>query len=149
VDILAVIFQHGYTFLSSIDYGREPDDRLAMAFAKPSAYQDPPRSGSPFGSSLKVDGSASCISQLPKNKKVPFALSFPSGTMLRVIDPPLHSTPAILAAVRGAWPRGVVSEKKVGDASFEFKLKGYKCKYLPFPFVMFGCILRPFYSRYP
>ncbi|KAJ7293279.1 hypothetical protein C8J57DRAFT_1210877 [Mycena rebaudengoi] len=47
-------------------------------------------------------------------------------TMLRVIAPPLHSTPAILQAVRSSWPRGVVSEKKVGDNCFEFKLKGYK-----------------------
>jgi hypothetical protein len=49
--------------------------------------------------------------------------------MLRVIAPPLHSTPAILQAVRGSWPRGVVSEKKVGDNCFEFKLKGYKCMF--------------------
>lgn len=59
--------------------------------------------------------------------RAPFALSFLSATLLRVIAPPLHSTPAILQAVRGSWPRGVVSEKKVGDAAFEFKLKGYKC----------------------
>ncbi|KAJ2918986.1 hypothetical protein MD484_g1380, partial [Candolleomyces efflorescens] len=45
---------------------------------------------------------------------------------MRVISPPLHLTPAILQAVRGSWPRGVVSEKKVGENCFEFKLKGYK-----------------------
>jgi hypothetical protein len=32
-----------------------------------------------------------------------------------------------LQAVRGSWPRGVVSERKIGDASYEFKLKGYRC----------------------
>ncbi|KAJ7630649.1 hypothetical protein FB45DRAFT_1151408 [Roridomyces roridus] len=34
VDIIAVFYQHNYTFLSCIDYGRENDDRLAMAFSK-------------------------------------------------------------------------------------------------------------------
>ncbi|KAJ7462686.1 hypothetical protein B0H11DRAFT_2053825 [Mycena galericulata] len=119
VEILAVIYQHGYTYLSTIDYGRESDDRLAMAFSKPAV-----RSLSPLSASdSPVPTSASLNRQ---GKRIPFALSFTSATMMRVIAPPLHSTPAILQAVRGAWPRGVVSEKKVGDNCFEFKLKGYK-----------------------
>lgn len=123
VDILAVVYQHGYSFLSTIDYGRENDDRLAVAFSKPVSVSSS-RSGSPM-----PPGSPGTITsgQEQALKKVPFALSFTSATLLRVINPPLHSTPAILQAVRGAWPRGVVSEKKIGDASFEFKLKGYKC----------------------
>jgi hypothetical protein len=110
LDIFAIIYHAGYTFLSNVDYGRDNDDRLAMAFSRPSA----PDQASPLSA------------ESPK-KRVPFALSFASTTLLRVISPPLHLTPAILQAVRGAWPRGVVSEKTVGDNCFEFKLKGYKC----------------------
>lgn len=111
VEILAVIFQHGYNFLSTIDYGREHDDRVSIAFSKP-LYPVTSRSGS--------DGLGLM--------RVPFALSFPSATVLRVINPPLNSTPAILQGVRSAWPRGVISEKNVADKCFEFKLKGYKCE---------------------
>ncbi|KAG7450341.1 uncharacterized protein BT62DRAFT_506386 [Guyanagaster necrorhizus] len=119
MEILSIIYQHGYSFLSSIDYGRETDDRLAMAFSKPSANPSF-RSDSPLPEGSK-------ISHSDKFKlKVPFALSFPSTTILRVICPPLDTTPAILQAVRGSWPRGVVSERKIGDHSFEFKLKGYR-----------------------
>ncbi|KAL4243587.1 hypothetical protein ABKN59_001145 [Abortiporus biennis] len=97
VDVLTVVLHFGYAFLSVIDYG---------------------------SSSLPLPN-ASAIS-LPHPIRAPFAISFSSTTIMRVIGPPLHSTPAVLQAVRGAWPRGVVSEKKVGDATYEFKLKGYK-----------------------
>ncbi|KAJ7786001.1 hypothetical protein B0H16DRAFT_1876102 [Mycena metata] len=121
LEILAVVYQHGYSYLSTIDYGRESDDRLAMAFSKPGGARPrspfPPSEASPVPTSLSLNTHA---------KRIPFALSFTSATMMRVIAPPLHSTPAILQAVRGAWPRGVVSEKKVGGNCFEFKLKGYK-----------------------
>ncbi|KAJ7666417.1 hypothetical protein B0H17DRAFT_1089730 [Mycena rosella] len=119
LDMLGVIYQHGYTYLSTIDYGRESDDRLAMAFSKPAVRALSPLSPSesPLPASLSLNR---------HGKRVPFALSFTSATIMRVIAPPLHSTPAILQAVRGAWPRGVVSEKKVGANCFEFKLKGYK-----------------------
>jgi len=129
VDILAVIYQHGYSFLSTIDYGRENDDRLAVAFSKPTSVSSSPP-GSPMPASPLPNSSGTNLSHQTGDKavkKVPFALSFPSATLLRVIGPPLHSTPAILQAVRGSWPRGVVSEKKIGEASYEFKLKGYKC----------------------
>ena len=129
LDILAVICKCGYSYLSTIDYGREHDDRLAMAFSKPmlsplASARSPPTSSSPF-----PEASTSHIYERSKDRRVPFALSFTSATLLRVISPPLHLTPAILQAVRGSWPRGVVSEKSVGDNSFEFKLKGYKCVY--------------------
>ncbi|EFI27786.1 hypothetical protein CC1G_14709 [Coprinopsis cinerea okayama7 len=131
VDIFAIIYQAGYSFLSSIDYGREHDDRLAMVFSKPSATPEASRTGTPLppGGSPFL-GANTTVESLPKptttEKRVPFALSFASTTLMRVIAPPLHLTPAILQAVRAAWPRGVVYEQKVGENSFEFKLKGYK-----------------------
>ncbi|KAI0321710.1 hypothetical protein OF83DRAFT_1168237 [Amylostereum chailletii] len=126
-DIIAVLLQHGFDFLSTLDYGREQDDRIIMAFSKPIvATALPPTHGSPVpvrdssgSSSIPLPGSSVLV-------KVPFALSFPNATTLRVISPPLASTPAILQTVRGSWPRGVVSEKKVGANSYEFKLKGYR-----------------------
>ncbi|PPQ71754.1 hypothetical protein CVT26_007595 [Gymnopilus dilepis] len=125
VDIMAVVYHCGYTYLSLIDYGREPDDRLVMTFCKPSTDF---RSPSPFSSSSppKVDSSTSLLGNKVAAKRVPFAISFSSVTIMRVISPPLHLTPAILQAVRASWPRGVVAEKKVGENSYEFKLKGYK-----------------------
>lgn len=115
VDVLTIILHHGYTFLSTLDYGREQDDKLAVAFSKPQLMSPLQHSN---GSALSLN--------MPL--KSPFAISFSSATLLRVVGPPLHSTPAILTAVRGAWPRGVLTEKKVGDATYEFKLKGYRCE---------------------
>jgi hypothetical protein len=132
VNVLAVILQHGYTLLSSLDYGRETDDRLALAFSKPTAVM--PRSSG----SLSNQSSASPFYRIspqspgPSSSNtnvyvIPFAVSFASATTMRVISPPRDSTPAILQAVRGSWPRGVISEKKVGDSAYEFKLRGYRC----------------------
>lgn len=126
VDILAVLFQQGYAFLTTLDYGREQDDRVAMAFSKPTPNHAPHSPHTPFSALHRTSGPSPTPTLPPV--RVPFALSFPNATTLRVISPPLHSTPAILQAVRGAWPRGVESEKKVGDSTFEFKLKGYKCR---------------------
>ena len=126
--IFAVIYRHSYTILSTIDYGRERDDRLAISFSRLSApsLSIPPHSPIPAGSGSNLShGTGS-----KHEKKTPFAISFISSTVMRVINPPLNSTPAILQAVRGSWPRGVVSEKKVGDAAYEFKLKGYSCVYI-------------------
>ncbi|KAJ3798837.1 hypothetical protein GGU11DRAFT_558222 [Lentinula aff. detonsa] len=122
VEMLSIIYQSGFTYLSTIDYGRESDDRLAIAFSRPSL---PSELSVPSASSSPKAPSLAPIPDQPK-LRVPFALSFPSSIVLRVICPPLHLTPAILQAVRGAWPRGVQSEKKVGENSFEFKLKGYR-----------------------
>ena len=132
VDVLAVILQHGYTFLSPLDYGREVDDRLALAFSKPivampgsSASLSNQSSASPFHriSPWSPGPGSSHINV----HTIPFAISFASATTIRVVSPPLHSTPAILQAVRGSWPRGVISEKKVDDSVYEFKLRGYRC----------------------
>ncbi|KAF8844083.1 hypothetical protein BDN67DRAFT_53192 [Paxillus ammoniavirescens] len=123
LEILAVIYKHNYTILSTIDYGRERDDRLAVSFSRLSApmLSIPPQSPIPAGSGSNLShGTGS-----KHERKMPFAISFVSSTVMRVIYPPLNSTPAILQAVRGSWPRGVVSEKKVGDSAYEFKLKGY------------------------
>ncbi|KAJ4486336.1 hypothetical protein J3R30DRAFT_3282428 [Lentinula aciculospora] len=123
VEMLNIVYQSGFTYLSTIDYGRESDDKLAIAFSRPSL---PSELSAPSSSSASPKiPSLAPIPDQPK-PRVPFALSFPSATVLRVICPPLHSTPAILQAVRGAWPRGVQSEKKIGENSFEFKLKGYR-----------------------
>ncbi|KAI6136758.1 hypothetical protein F5141DRAFT_1229326 [Pisolithus sp. B1] len=121
LDILIVIYKHGYTILSTINYGRERDDRLAISFSRLSASLIvPPHSPIPAGSGSNLSHTT------PKSeRKMLFAISFVSSTVMRVIYPPLNSTPAILQAVRGSWPRGVVSERKVNEAAFEFKLKGY------------------------
>lgn len=122
IDILTIILHCGHIFLSTIDYGREQDDKLAITFSKPQLVPNTIPTSFPLS-----NGSAISLNQ--PVVKTPFAISFSSATLLRVVGPPLHSTPAVLQAVRGAWPRGVVSEKKVGDATYEFKLKGYKCEY--------------------
>lgn len=121
LDILIVIYKHGYTILSTINYGRERDDRLAISFSRLAASLIvPPHSPIPAGSGSNLSHTT------PKNeRKMLFAISFVSSTVMRVIYPPLNSTPAILQAVRGSWPRGVVSERKVNETAFEFKLKGY------------------------
>ncbi|KAF9068058.1 hypothetical protein BDP27DRAFT_1327876 [Rhodocollybia butyracea] len=122
VEMLAIIYQGGYTYLSTIDFGRESDDRISIAFSRPCS---PSEISAPFSSSTARIPYVTPIPDQPR-PRVPFALSFPSATSLRVVCPPLHSTPAILQAVRSAWPRGVQSEKKIGENSFEFKLKGYR-----------------------
>lgn len=117
IAMLTAILQCGYSFLSTIDYGREPDDRLAIAFSRPDSVLPP-----------GVPASVSAVT-LAQPLRALFAVSFVSTNILRVVNPPLQTTPAILASVRSAWPRGVVSEKKFGDATYQFKLKGYKSAY--------------------
>ncbi|KAI0079593.1 hypothetical protein K474DRAFT_596866 [Panus rudis PR-1116 ss-1] len=114
IDILEVILHYGHNLLSPIDYGREPDDRVAIAFSKPNLSQP---------SNVANASAASLNNQM----RVLFAISFASASVMRVVSPPLSSTPAILQAVRNAWPRGTDDDsKKVGHDTFEFKLKGYK-----------------------
>ena len=133
LDILAIIYRCGYNYLSSIDYGRESDDRLAMVFSTPGIAPNPqPANTLPVSPSIP-DNYTSTSSDKQRVQRVPFAISFLSANLMRVIAPPLHLTPAILQAVRASCPRGVVSEKKVGDNSFEFKLKGYKCLFFSTP----------------
>ena len=136
VNVLAVILQHGYTLVSPLDYGRETDDRLALAFSK-SLAPIPRSSGSLSNHTSSASAFHRSSPQSPGQSSpshtslyvVPFAVSFASSTIMRVISPPRDSTPAILQAVRGSWPRGVVSEKKVGDSAYEFKLRGYRCTF--------------------
>ncbi|KAI0053298.1 hypothetical protein FA95DRAFT_1568639 [Auriscalpium vulgare] len=122
IDLFSVLYRNGHEFLSTLDYGREQDDRVIMAFARPGG----PTAQSPAGSSSALHRTSQASVQALSKVKVPFAISFPNTNILRVISPPLHSTPAILQTVRGSWPRGVVAEKKVGENVYEFKLKGYK-----------------------
>lgn len=131
VIVLAVILQHGYTFLCPLDYGRETDDRLSLAFSKPTAAM-PRSSASLSNSSASRFHKMTPQSPAPGSSHtntyvIPFAVSFASSTVMRVISPPRDSTPAILGAVRDSWPRGVISEKKVGESAYEFKLRGYRC----------------------
>ncbi|TFK76937.1 hypothetical protein BDN72DRAFT_830108 [Pluteus cervinus] len=123
LDVMAYICRNGYLFVSTIDYGRESDDRLTIAFSKPSTTPIGSYAGTPLPGTPLVDGYPA---DKAKSMRCPFALSFASATLLHVISPPLHCTPAILQAVRGSWPRGVISERKVGTNCYEFKLKGYK-----------------------
>jgi hypothetical protein len=137
VNVLAIILQHGYTLVSPLDYGRETDDRLSLAFSKSlvqmpcssGSLSNPASSPSPFHRSSPQSPGLISTSHTSLYV-VPFAVSFASSTTMRVISPPRDSTPAILQAVRGSWPRGVVSEKKVGDSAYEFKLRGYRCTFL-------------------
>ncbi|KAG1755111.1 uncharacterized protein EDB91DRAFT_1042313 [Suillus paluster] len=124
LDIFAVIYRFGYTILSTVDYGRERDDRLAISFSR-LLIPAPASPGLPFAPAPAGSGSnLSHQTGLHIERRMPFAISFVSQTIMRVINPPLNATPAILQAVRGSWPRGVLSEKKT-DNAYEFKLKGY------------------------
>ncbi|KAH9025864.1 hypothetical protein EDB85DRAFT_2149479 [Lactarius pseudohatsudake] len=124
MDILYVLYRNDYNFLSTLDYGREQDDRLVMAFSRPSSLPPPPPFLAPPLAPYHKKSNDS-LTVVPHPTKVPFAISFISQNVLRVIAPPLHLTPAILQTVRGSWPRGVVSEKKVAENVYEFKFKGY------------------------
>ncbi|KAI0335359.1 hypothetical protein GY45DRAFT_1333776 [Cubamyces sp. BRFM 1775] len=116
VSIFSIIFQYGYSFLSTVEYGREHDDRVAIAFSRPTI--------APNSSAIPIMPNIS-TSTLPHAGPMIFAISFPTPRVLRVIEPPLPFTPAILQAVRNTWPRGIADEKRLGD-TYEFKLNGYK-----------------------
>lgn len=122
IDILYVLYRNDYNFLSTLDYGREQDDRIVMAFSRPSQSQPPFPAAPPTPFHKK---SSDSLTVVPHPVRVPFAVSFISQSVLRVIAPPLQLTPAILQTVRGSWPRGVVSEKIVAENVYEFKFKGY------------------------
>lgn len=122
IEIIDVIHLTGHKFLTTMDYGREQDDRIIMAFSRtfPSPLSNP--APTPPFHSMSNDS----LTVVTHPAKLLFAISFISQSHLRVIAPPLHLTPAILQTVRGSWPRGVVSEKKAAENVYEFKLKGYK-----------------------
>ncbi|KAG8786337.1 hypothetical protein FRC12_016700 [Ceratobasidium sp. 428] len=101
-NVFAVLLVHQYTFLTTIDYGRQYLDKLSLTFIRPTSISNP----------------------TPATESI-FALSFTAPSILRVVAAPLHATPAILQTVRGAWPRGVKSERKLGNGSWEFRLRGF------------------------
>ncbi|CEL53458.1 hypothetical protein RSOLAG1IB_11390 [Rhizoctonia solani AG-1 IB] len=101
VKLFTILLSQQYTFVTSIDYGRQYLDKLSLAFTR--ALSSNERS---VGDSI-------------------FALSFVTPTVLRVLHAPLHCTPAILQSVRNAWPRGVKAESKLGNGCWEFRLKGF------------------------
>ncbi|KAF8594108.1 hypothetical protein BDV93DRAFT_612000 [Ceratobasidium sp. AG-I] len=101
-NIFTVLLLHQYTFLTTIDYGRQYLDKLSLTFTRPTSLSTP----------------------APASQSI-FALLFTAPTVLRVLNAPLHATPAILQSVRGTWPRGVKGERKLGGGSWEFRLKGF------------------------
>lgn len=142
VQILILLNSLGYALLSSIDFAREPGDKLTLVFERhilPGTTQAPQfghhANGSttshpqqpPHSASLPPPSSGNGIQQQI------FGLSFTSQTSFRCICPPLESTPGILMALRNAWPKGVEEENKIADGCYEFKLKGYACEQLQYP----------------
>ncbi|KAF8606346.1 hypothetical protein BDV93DRAFT_553522 [Ceratobasidium sp. AG-I] len=118
-NILTVLLLHQYTFLTSLDYGRQYLDKLSLTFTRPTSLSTP----------------------APASQSI-FALSFTAPTILRVLNAPLHATPAILQSVRGTWPRGVKGERKLGGGSWEFRLKGFGCTFFPLRFLLFLAVTR-------
>lgn len=112
VQVFAIMLRYDYSFVSQIDYGRETNDRVTLVFSRPNARTAVYPEGNQFPSQSGVTS---------------FGLSFTSATSLRVVCSPLTGTPAILQSIRGSWPKGVKSEKKLGEQCYEFKLKGYSC----------------------
>jgi hypothetical protein len=148
VQILVLLNSQGYSLLTSIDFGREPGDKLTLVFERPVQYQSPGTTQyitngygtvptPPSHHHQNSTGSAAGSTQGappgsisgPVNQLL-FGLSFTSQTSFRCINPPLEATPGILQALRGAWPRGIENETKVSDGCYDFKLKGYSCVYL-------------------
>ncbi|KAI0307860.1 hypothetical protein B0F90DRAFT_1664843 [Multifurca ochricompacta] len=107
IEIFGVLYRSGHNFLSTLDYGREQDDRVVMAFSRPSSPSPlpfPPLSfAAPAPPFHRMSNNSLAVT--PHPIKVPFAISFVNQDLLRVIAPPLHLTPAILQTVRGSWPR--------------------------------------------
>ncbi|KDQ09284.1 hypothetical protein BOTBODRAFT_69247 [Botryobasidium botryosum FD-172 SS1] len=102
--VFKTVLGEGFRLLNSIDYGRIYMDRLYFAFSRPERHP----------------GSL----PLPTPKAV-FAISFVSLTRLRVLSPPVDSTPAILNAIRSSWARGIESEKRNEEGCYSFRFKGY------------------------
>ncbi|KAG9035695.1 hypothetical protein FS837_001850, partial [Tulasnella sp. UAMH 9824] len=127
--IFSVILSHRFRFMTTLAYGRLAQDTRSLVFSKavPGSLDVPStsRTNSPAvpASPLPMSSPSSGDGVRPEQRTC-FALSLSQKT-LRVICAPKGSTPAILASVRSAWPRGVVSEDRVEDDVYEFQLKGY------------------------
>ncbi|KAG8992418.1 hypothetical protein FRB94_011608 [Tulasnella sp. JGI-2019a] len=128
--IFSVILSHHFKLLTTLAYGRLAQDTCSLVFSKV-MQNAPPSNGS---SAFTYPGATAVRNQTPPPAPAPndapstdrttFALSLTSKC-LRVVRPPKSCTPGILASVRSAWPRGVVSESRPEDDVYEFNLKGY------------------------
>ncbi|KAG9009212.1 hypothetical protein FRB93_005708 [Tulasnella sp. JGI-2019a] len=128
--IFSVILSHHFKLLTTLAYGRLAQDTCSLVFSKV-MQNAPPSNGS---SAFTYPGTTAVRNQTPPPAPAPndapstdrttFALSLTSKC-LRVVRPPKSCTPGILASVRSAWPRGVVSESRPEDDVYEFNLKGY------------------------
>ncbi|KAG8868857.1 hypothetical protein FRB97_001839 [Tulasnella sp. 331] len=132
--IFCTILSHQFKLVTTLAYGRLAQDSCSLVFSKtlPKTAPIPPSNGSsafthPGAIQLQnvpptpTPGSSS---DTPSEPRTTFALSLTSKC-LRVVCPPKSCTPGILASVRSAWPRGVVSESRPEDDVYEFNLKGY------------------------
>ena len=115
------ILSHQFKYVTDIAYGRISQDTKSLVFLKPTP---PPKDSN---GQNQASSSAIAISPLPLppgEQRTCFSLSLTKDT-LRVICAPKSCTPAILASVRSAWPRGIVAEGRPEDDVYEFQLKGY------------------------
>ncbi|KAG9007889.1 hypothetical protein FRB90_009169 [Tulasnella sp. 427] len=129
--IFSTILSHRFKYVTTLAYGRLAQDTRSLVFSKAMPFPlDVPstsRTNSPAVPASPLPMSSPSIQQdgsRPEQQRTCFALSLTQKT-LRVICAPKSSTPAILASVRSAWPRGVVSEGRPEDDVYEFQLKGY------------------------
>ncbi|KAG8942121.1 hypothetical protein FRC00_012000, partial [Tulasnella sp. 408] len=115
--------------MTTLAYGRLAQDTRSLVFSKavPGSLDVPStsRTNSPAVPASPLPMSSPSLGEGARpEQRTCFALSLSQKT-LRVICAPKGSTPAILASVRSAWPRGVVSEDRLEDDVYEFQLKGY------------------------
>lgn len=127
--IFSVILSHRFRFMTTLAYGRLAQDTRSLVFSKavPGSLDVPStsRTNSPAVPASPLPMSSPSLGEGARpEQRTCFALSLSQKT-LRVICAPKGSTPAILASVRSAWPRGVVSEDRLEDDVYEFQLKGY------------------------
>ncbi|KAG8895305.1 hypothetical protein FRB99_000655 [Tulasnella sp. 403] len=133
--IFSTILSHNFRYVTSLSYGRLADDSRSLVFSKlttsslnalsSSHANSPAVNASPLPSAApSLPAPPPSDSGVKPEQRSCFALSFTSRA-LRVICAPKSSTPAILASVRAAWPRGIVSEGSSCDDVYEFQLKGY------------------------
>ncbi|KAG8940264.1 hypothetical protein FRC04_005446, partial [Tulasnella sp. 424] len=128
--IFSAILSHRFKFVTTLAYGRLAQDTRSLVFSKAvPALLDVPsssRTGSPAVPASPLPMSSPSLQQEGSRpeQRTCFALSL-TQKYLRVICAPKSCTPAILASVRSAWPRGVVAEGRPEEDVYEFQLKGY------------------------
>lgn len=115
------ILSHQFKYVTDIAYGRISQDTKSLVFLKPT----PPSKDSNGQNQASTSAIAIFPQPLPPGEqRTCFSLSLTKDT-LRVICAPKSCTPAILASVRSAWPRGIIAEGRPEDDVYEFQLKGY------------------------